>query len=148
MRPLLVRRHFNIGADELRAYVDGTVTLKCSYDENPKVYLNGTLIWSTDGWNDNDYAEYQLSESQRRLLRDGDNVLAISLMQGEGGGHIDYGLSVVAPYSPTSIQQATLPKESPKNPAVYTIDGRYVGKDTRSLAPGMYIVGGKKIVKN
>lgn len=147
VRPLLVRRHFNVSAAELPHFIAGNVTLKCSYDENPKVYLNGTLIWSANGWNDNDYAEYQLSEAHRQLLREGDNVLAVSLMQGGGGGHIDYGLEAVAPYTPSSIQPTVRPKEAPKNAAVFTIDGRYVGKDTRSLAPGMYIVGGKKFVK-
>jgi hypothetical protein len=30
---------------------------------------------------------------------------------------------------------------------VFTIDGRYVGNDLRQLEHGLYIVGGKKVVK-
>ena len=34
-----------------------------------------------------------------------------------------------------------------KSGAVYTLDGRYVGRDVQSLGRGLYIVDGKKIVK-
>lgn len=34
-----------------------------------------------------------------------------------------------------------------KNAAIYTIDGRYVGTDMDSLAKGVYIIGGKKVVR-
>ena len=30
---------------------------------------------------------------------------------------------------------------------IYTLDGRYMGTDLHSLSPGLYIVGGKKVVK-
>ena len=34
-----------------------------------------------------------------------------------------------------------------KSMRVYSIDGRYLGKDINALGRGLYIVGGKKIVK-
>ena len=74
-----------------------------SYDENPVIYLNGTRIWSASGWNDNNYAEITLDATQRALLRQGDNVLAASLTQGGGGGHIDYGLKIIRPFEPSGI---------------------------------------------
>ena len=91
---LLVRRHFNLTAAELKAMTN--VFLTCSYDEYPKVYLNGTFIWSADGWNDGNYATHELTEEQKGLLVEGDNVLAVSVQRGGGGGHIDYGFYSVS----------------------------------------------------
>ncbi|MCD8210540.1 MAG: peptidase, partial [Prevotella sp.] len=35
----------------------------------------------------------------------------------------------------------------PQKERIYSIDGRYVGKDINALSKGIYIVGGKKIVR-
>lgn len=146
VRPILVRRHFELSANEVESYVDGTVTLTCSYDENPKVYLNGTLIWSAQGWNDNDYATYQLSPEHRRLLREGDNVLAVSLMQGEGGGHIDYGLTATGAYITTGIAEHK-GTATTQSSGVYSINGKYLGVSRELLPAGIYIQNGKKFLK-
>ncbi len=142
-QPLLVRRHFFIDEDEMQAIANGLVELTCSYDENPKVYLNGTLIWETNGWNDNDYAHYTLSETQKKLLHQGDNVLAVSLMAGGGGGHIDYGLFAHQPYTPANIGNPigfnrTYPV------GIYDLQGRSVGR--LQMKRGVYIVNGKKLI--
>lgn len=142
VQPLLVRRHFTLTADQLASIADKTLTLTCSYDENPKVYLNKTLIWSASGWNDNDYARYTLTATQKRLLREGDNVLSVSLQQGNGGGHIDYGLSITEPYAPSAITNTTT-HQVQANDAIYDLMGRKVGSHPK---PGLYIVNGKKEV--
>ncbi|MCH5219157.1 MAG: hypothetical protein J1F20_01200 [Muribaculaceae bacterium] len=91
---LLVRRHFTLTASEIAAMSNAFLT--CSYDEYPKVYLNGELIWSADGWNDARYDTYELTPEQVALLVEGDNVLAVSVQRGGGGGHIDYGFYSVS----------------------------------------------------
>ena len=78
----------------------GVVNMVYSYDENPTFWLNGTRIATATGWNDNNYANLRFSNTRKKLLVEGDNVLCVSLQQGAGGGHIDYGLSVT--YDPTS----------------------------------------------
>lgn len=145
VRPILIRRHFNLSASELETAKNGVIKLVCSYDENPKVYLNGVLIWSTSGWNDNNYTEMVLSERNKRLLQEGDNVLAVSLTQGGGGGHIDYGLKLVKDYIPTSVNhfKAVTDKEDNR---IYNLNGQYLGTSADRLAKGIYIVGGKKKV--
>lgn len=148
VRPMLVRRHFSLTAADIEKIKAGRLVLSCSYDENPKVYLNGTLIWSATGWNDNDYAEHALTDTQKELLREGDNVLAVSLTQGEGGGHIDYGLSLISEYIPTGIDDVTAGKNVPSDAdnRVYSLSGTYLGTSTDGLKKGIYIVGGKKKV--
>lgn len=146
VRPILIRRHFNLTSSDIENMKAGKLVLSCSYDENPKVYLNGTLIWSASGWNDNNYAEITLTDEQKELLLEGDNVMGVSLTQGSGGGHIDYGLSLISEYIPTGI--GSLPADNGNayggNNSVYSINGVYMGTSTDNLKKGIYIVDGKK----
>ncbi len=149
-QPLLVRRHFTLTADQVAQAVEGKLMLTCSYDENPKVYLNGSLIWSTSGWNDNDYARYELTASQKCYLREGDNVLAVSLQSGMGGGHIDYGLFLTMPYDPAQpVKVEAVRSEPTGNNYVYNLAGQRVSNSYSTLQQsqlphGVYVVGGKK----
>lgn len=145
VRPILIRRHFDLSAEELVAALEGNVQLSCSYDENPKIYLNGTLIWSANGWNDNDYAFHSLTDDQRKLLRAGDNVLAVSLMQGGGGGHIDYGLQISAPYEVSGIVLPGADAVATADSRVFNLFGQYMGERTDGLPAGVYVTGGKKV---
>lgn len=47
----------------------------------------------------------------------------------------------------TGIAHPTADAPTPKD-GVYTLDGVYLGTQVESLPRGVYIVGGKKIVKN
>lgn len=144
LRPILIRRHFNLSSEELTKITeaDGAMVLTCSYDENPKVYLNGKLIWSKTGWNDNDYASYTLTKENINLLTVGDNVLAVSLSTGGGGGHIDYGLSIQLKY----VSGITLPivNISNQDGRIYDLLGHYLGTSVENLSTGIYIINGKK----
>ena len=51
---------------------------------------------------------------------------------------------VVVNPNATAIQTVTTPKTTTR---IYTLDGRYVGADPNLLPHGLYIIGGKKIVK-
>ena len=51
---------------------------------------------------------------------------------------------VVVNPNATAIQTVTTPKTATR---IYTLDGRYVGADPNLLPHGLYIIGGKKIVK-
>ena len=147
-QPLLLRRHFTLTAEELGHAVQSTIQLSCSYDENPKVYLNGTLIWQTNGWNDNNYAHYDLTDAQKQLLREGDNVLAVSLMAGNGGGHIDLGLFSTSIEQPTAIEaipSAGHPSTSWSS-HVYNLSGQRVATQPTHLPKGIYVSQGKKIL--
>ncbi|MCH5219156.1 MAG: hypothetical protein J1F20_01195 [Muribaculaceae bacterium] len=96
--PILVRRYFTLTDESLEALKDhGKVYLTCSYDEYPHVYLNGTEIWSAEGWNDSNYALHELNPDQIALFVEGKNVIGVSAQQGSGGGHIDFGLYVEMP---------------------------------------------------
>lgn len=158
--PLLVRRHFTLTAEDMSTMSSSTVTISYSYDENPKIYLNGTLLKQETGWNDNDYATYTLSYSNKtKLLKEGDNVLAVSLSAGAGGGHLDIGITKRKLYIPTGIEHVSsstsdLSRKEEGN--IYDLSGRKVadlnltfpsGKETVGALPkGIYIINGKKVV--
>ena len=141
---LLVRRHFTLTASLLEALANGSVTAICSYDENPKMYINGTLVWSASGWNDNDYARFTLSRRQKSLLREGDNVMAVSLQQGGGSGHIDMGLLLTYAYDPNGVQAPTAETSSRSDSPIYRLDATAVTPAT-TLPRGIYVQKGKKI---
>ncbi|MBQ7496058.1 MAG: hypothetical protein IJT75_09990 [Bacteroidaceae bacterium] len=141
---LLVRRHFTLTAAEAEAVRAGKVTFRCSYDENPKAYLNGTAFWWASGWNDNAYAASTLSSRHRKLLREGDNVIAISLTSGGGSGHLDMELTATITVTPDGVQtpQTESPQGSqplfrldgtPAHPRTPHPKGVYVQKDTKHL---------------
>ena len=144
--PLLVRRHFTLTADVVQQLQNMTVQVLCSYDENPKVYLNETLLFQKTGYNDNEYASYTLTPRNKQMLKEGDNVLAVSLMAGEGGGHIDYGLCFLGTLTPTAISTVTRDALITPEQRVYNLKGQYVGNGRNALGKGIYIVNGKKVV--
>ena len=145
--PLLVRRHFTLTAAEVQQLQNMPVQVLCSYDENPKVYLNGTLLFQKTGFNDNEYASYTLTPRNKQLLKEGDNVLAVSLTAGGGGGHIDYGLCYKGTLTPpTAISTVTRNVPTIDDQRVYNLRGQLVGNSWQALGKGIYIVNGKKVV--
>lgn len=142
LHPLLVRRHFTLTSDDIANLSKSTFTLKCSYDEDPVIYLNGTKIANYSGWNDNNFATMTLTRSKRDLLVEGDNILCVSVKQGAGGGHIDYGLTMKTKVSTDGIE--TLQEEHSIEKA-YTISGQRIGNE--NTAKGVYIIDGKKILR-
>ena len=138
---LLVRRHFTLTSEQMQTLTSGNVSLVCSYDENPRVYVNGTLVWNANGWNDNAYARFTFSRRQKALLREGDNVVAVSLQRGEGGGHIDLGLYLNYTRTPDGVAVPTL---SSRQHRIYRLDGTAVPADA-PLPRGIYIRDGRKV---
>ena len=164
VHPILIRRHFTLDADDLLKISIGTLTLTYSYDENPTFWLNGTKIASATGWNDDNYATLRLPAARKRLLKEGDNVLCVSLQQGAGGGHIDYGLSLTYNPSHTSLSPfLSSPEEEMVNGKCYDLSGRQIvnwtprrqsrldAKASENLSNGqmprgIYIRSGKKML--
>lgn len=138
VRPLLVRRHFVLTQEQL----DGMrrAVFRCSYDENPRAYINGTSFWQASGWNDSNYAEFVLTAAQRRKLQVGDNVLAISLQQGGGSGHLDCSLDIN--YTVTGIGPLVDDETADEAP-VFNLGGQR----TTTAQRGIQVVSGKKILK-
>jgi hypothetical protein len=72
----------NIGSDD--------ISLRIHHDEDCEVYLNGERIDSFTGYV-TEYFDMPLSESARKLIRSGPNVIAIHCKQTGGGQYIDAG---------------------------------------------------------
>lgn len=157
VHPILVRRHFTLTADDIANMGSTTATIRCSYDEDPVLYLNGHRLINYSGWNDNNYASYNLTKGRKDYFVEGDNVLAVSLRQGAGGGHIDYGLTFKVKVD-TGIESVNANENSDSNANsdsnsnlnsnlnanVYTLNGMRV--NVNSLPKGVYIINGEKTI--
>lgn len=139
--PLLVRRHFTLIADDIANMDNATVTMRCSYDEDPVIYLNGSRVTSYTGWNDNNYASYTFTKSKRNLLVEGDNILAVSVKQGAGGGHLDYGLTMKIKVD-AGINDVVINDDIPHS--IYSLSGQKL--NDAELSKGIYIINGEKIM--
>ena len=142
VHPILIRRHFTLTEEDLAKIEAGVVNMTYSYDENPTFWLNGTRLTAATGWNDDNYANLRFTNARKKLLVEGDNVLCVSLQQGAGGGHIDFGLSVT--YDPTSTGIAS-PSSAEEEGSAYNLLGQKVSIDTRHQ--GIIITQGKKILR-
>lgn len=63
------------------------------YDNATKIYLNGSLIWSREGWNDS-YDGFDVTKTVKSAIKPGKNTIAIHCHQDEGGQFIDMALLV------------------------------------------------------
>ncbi len=84
---LFIRREFYVDHDPT---ID-TYKLYYYHDDDFKVYLNGTLLTSANGWNSdfNNYSTYNIPPSR---LKVGRNVLAVMIQQNWGGAYFDCGI--------------------------------------------------------
>lgn len=141
VHPILIRRHFTLTAEDMAKIQIGTVTFTYSYDENPKFWLNGKQLVSATGWNDNNYASLSFNSSRKKLFVEGDNVLCVSLQQGDGGGHIDYGLSVK--YNPLHDGISAPGSGIEEDTETYNLLGQQISY--QSAYRGIIVTKGKKI---
>ena len=91
---LFVRKTFTI--EDAAKYANAAIQLYTWYDDTAKFYLNGQLIFSDDAWTDS-YVTLNLGSSFSKYLRDGENLLAISINQHTGGRFFDTSLSLIVP---------------------------------------------------
>ena len=143
VHPILIRRHFTLTAEDMAKIQIGVVTFTYSYDENPKFWLNGKQLVSASGWNDNNYATLLFNSTRKKYFVEGDNVLCVSLQQGGGGGHIDYGLSVR--YNPMHDGLSAPDSDSEDNAEIYNLTGQRISYPAGYR--GIIITKGKKIIQ-
>lgn len=144
VHPILIRRHFNLTAADIDKIEAGTVTLTYSYDENPTFWLNGTRLTASTGWNDSNYATFRLSGTRKQLLHEGDNLLCVSLKQGAGSGHIDFGMTVTYDPSATGIP-SVIDNDEEGDGTAYNLLGQPIADPQASH--GIIVTRGKKILK-
>lgn len=89
-KTLFLRRHFNFEKkDEILS-----ATFEMFHDEDVIVYLNGTEILRAPGYNCSYQPLTVSGELFAKAVKDGDNVLAVKVIQTVGAQYFDTGLSV------------------------------------------------------
>lgn len=89
-KTLWVRRHFTCQKDE-KIFA---ATFDMFHDEDVTIYLNGVEILHRTGYNQS-YEPFTIQgDVFAAALREGDNVLAVKVVQTAGGQYFDTGLSV------------------------------------------------------
>lgn len=84
------------------------------HDEDVEIYLGGQLIKTLAGFT-LDYTIVSLSAESKRLLRPGEQVLAIHCRQKDGGQYVDLGLVAVQTDAAESEGSASLSKAPTSN---------------------------------
>ena len=81
---------------EFKGEIPVEVSWRIFYDEDPKIYLNGQLIDTFDGYN----ARYEDRDANmdafRKAVKPGKNVLAVEVINKTGGAYIDLGINGVS----------------------------------------------------
>ena len=86
-----LRRHFTY-TKPMGKILQATIDM--FHDEDVDVYLNGELILSVKGYN-TDWTSFSVPpEKFAEAVKEGDNVIAVNVIQTVGGQFIDLGLSV------------------------------------------------------
>ena len=91
---LWVAKEFTI--DDINSLKGKTLLTNMYFDDDIKLYINGTLVFSNTGWNDG-YTIYKLAEKAEDVLKSGKNVIAASLHQHTGGYEFDMSLKTEDP---------------------------------------------------
>jgi hypothetical protein len=110
-----LRRTFTLPANALDT---GALMLKVYYDEDCEVYINGTLVFSVEGYVSS-YRSFALPDAAKEaLVLGGENTLAVHCHQTTGGQYIDAGLSVMHLLDPSYEEEPEVsdPKPNPNNP--------------------------------
>jgi hypothetical protein len=137
---------------------------KAGLATTPSFVVNGSakLTFSAGAWNSNNEqttlhlsvtggtiepAEIQLNKGsfgEYEAVITANGAVTLSFIGSETKNRFFLDDVLVKDPSTTGISEQKVARQSG---AVYTLDGRYVGRDVQSLGRGMYIVDGKKIVK-
>ncbi|MBO7688000.1 MAG: hypothetical protein J6V72_16555, partial [Kiritimatiellae bacterium] len=90
-KTIWLRRHFTYAAHPEKLL---RVTAEMFHDEDAEIYLNGKLILSVPGYN-TDWTSFTIPlDAFAAAVKEGDNVLAVKVVQEVGGQYFDLGLSV------------------------------------------------------
>ncbi|HIZ55360.1 MAG TPA: hypothetical protein H9671_04035 [Firmicutes bacterium] len=102
---LYIRKTFTV--EDLDALQGAAYFMNIAYDESPIVYLNGEVIFSADGYI-TEYRTENITAAVKKNLREGENLLAVSVQNTYGGQFIDIGLYLQEPVVSSTGAQFSL----------------------------------------
>ncbi len=80
------------------------LAFRIHHDEDTQIYLNGTLIADITGWTQC-YSTIDIDDKYFKLLKKGDNLLAVHCRQTTGGEYIDVGLEAIDRWKANKAKQ-------------------------------------------
>lgn len=91
-------------------------------------------------YNRNSDRTYYMGKPLTAITRNADGTIAFQFMGGDADNILDNSATA------TAISSVNVGSKAQDN-RIFSIDGRYLGTDIAKLGKGIYVVGGKKIVK-
>ena len=91
-------------------------------------------------FNRNSDNTYYMGKPVTQIRRNGDGTISFLVMDGDDDNVLDNSPVVDAISSVSANVNAS-------DSRIFSIDGRYLGSDASKLGKGLYIIGGKKVVK-
>jgi hypothetical protein len=115
--------------DSLKALDGLSLMADINYDDDIEVYLNGTLVYDHSRWSDG-VKRYKLTEDAAELLKEGKNIIAVSLIQHWGGWDFDMGLCASNVNAENMFPQYTAISTADEFIAYANLVNEFNGKDT------------------
>lgn len=85
-----LRKSFSLRHDWIN-FNSAALTLR--HDDDVEVYVNGKLVFAESGYNIH-YSLHDVSETLRKAMREGENLIAVHVRQDYGGQYFDLGLTL------------------------------------------------------
>ncbi|HHW46510.1 MAG TPA: hypothetical protein GXX17_06340 [Clostridiales bacterium] len=100
-----IRRKFTVS--DVSKLQGKKLYLNIFYDEDPQVYINGTLVATKSGYT-TDYVTIPLPYEYTSLLKNGENTIAVKAHNSIGGSFIDVGIYAQDIETPVSFENINI----------------------------------------
>jgi len=134
-KAIILRRTFTV--DDVSKFAGSPLSTKITYDDSITIYLNGEKVFSDGGWVDT-YVELNLSNDASSVLKNGENVIAVSLINTAGGRQFDMSLFS---FEKPEDQEAFEPLDSSVGASQFSLEAlEILGGRQKKFWPVSYLV--------
>ncbi|MBQ8187075.1 MAG: hypothetical protein IJ037_09450 [Clostridia bacterium] len=88
-KAIVLRKTFTV--DDVSKFAGSALSTNITYDDSIAIYINGEKVFSDGGWVDS-YVELTLAADASKVLKNGENIIAVSLINTAGGRQFDMSL--------------------------------------------------------
>jgi len=132
---IILRKTFTV--DDVSKFAGSPLSTKITYDDSMTIYINGVEVFHDGGWVDT-YVELNLASDASTVLKNGENVIAVSLVNTAGGRQFDMSLFG---YEKPEDQEAIEPLDSSVGASQFSLEALDIlGGRQKKYWPVSYLV--------